>query len=187
MMTGLESPEGRKRYEESLLAAYGLPSIPNDSSGVEGHAAKDQPVIQQPSGLGDQSLPADSRSGRCSEPPISENQASPAVADLNPGIRKLVYFLNNRGFKTTDSGDGVTAKFKCDPGPPYVHIESSPDQLTQQATTLVKIMTECGVPLDAMNEDNSVPTVEAHYNPCTGYAGITLWNVTDNTGDFTNP
>ena len=42
---------------------------------------------------------------------------------LNPGIRRLVAWLNHtHKLGTTDSGDGVTGDFECDWGRPYVVI-----------------------------------------------------------------
>ena len=42
--------------------------------------------------------------------------------DINPGIRRTVEWLNAHGFRTTDSGDGVTHMAECDRGYAYVSI-----------------------------------------------------------------
>lgn len=110
------------------------------------------------------------------------------IQDLNPGIRQLVYFLNNRGFQTVDSGDGKTHLYECDQAQPYVVMKCEPDRIVDSCNLLAKILrSDCGIQLDGMNEDNSVPTIEAHYSPLSGVATITLWNVTDETGDFSRP
>ena len=47
---------------------------------------------------------------------------------LNPGIRATVRWMRERGFNTTDSGDGETHEYECDRGWPFVAVKC--DKLT---------------------------------------------------------
>lgn len=96
---------------------------------------------------------------------------------INPGIVATVQWLQSNGFHTTDSGDGETHAHECDQPVPYVHILADPSSMVAEADRLVRLLKERGVEVGPMNEDNTVPTVEAAYSPTQGLAHISLWNV----------
>lgn len=63
------------------------------------------------------------------------------MSPLNPGIRETVAFLRQKGFNTTDSGDGVTHDFGCDRDYAYVCMTVSPaDSLVAEADRLLGIL-----------------------------------------------
>lgn len=96
---------------------------------------------------------------------------------LNPGIRVTVAVLRNAGFDTCDSGDGSTHEHGCDLDQPYVHIVVPKSRLIEETDRLFRLLQERGVKLDAMNEDNTAPTVQASYDPVAKAATISVFNV----------
>lgn len=96
---------------------------------------------------------------------------------LNPGIINTVKWLNENGFQTVDSGDGETHDFECDLDCAYVHISVSPENLVSETNRLYYLLSDNGVSLSEMDEDNINPTIQSSYNPLDGKAFISLFNV----------
>lgn len=68
----------------------------------------------------------------------------PLPENINPGISGLVAKLNAAGWKTTDSGDGITKNFACDRGYPYVVILTKPEHLFYESLRVVKFFENQG-------------------------------------------
>ena len=64
---------------------------------------------------------------------------------LNPGIVNLVTILNEHGFKTCDSGDGVTHDHECDRDYPYVVVMSDKTKLIEDTDRLMAVLYIMGV------------------------------------------
>lgn len=82
--------------------------------------------------------------------------------DLDPGIRNVVRWLNEQGFKTFDSGDGVTKDY----GTPFPHasMEVEPSKLVEACDRLVAALEEAGVEVDPYDsEEDSVAVRGMHY------------------------
>ena len=108
--------------------------------------------------------------------------------EISPGVRKLVAWLNKKGFHTTDSGDGSNFKagMECAVEFPMVAMVSTPVALISDANYLVALLKTVGVnlrkigPLQYGNEDTDViPCVQATCDPVDMTAIIMLTNVTD--------
>lgn len=103
------------------------------------------------------------------------------AADLNPGIRKVVAWLNARGFKTVDSGDGQTHDFECDRGYPYVvmRVEQAAF-LVDDTDRLREVLEARGIHVRPIGEEvgNDV-SIQATYDPASGTAIIDLMGLDD--------
>ena len=102
-----------------------------------------------------------------------------AKVEVNPGIRKIVEWLNDHGFNTCDSGDGKTHDFECDQNVPYVHMQVPDYAMVSESKRLASLLrTKLHIEVQPMDEGCTVPVVEARYNPADGAWGtLTLWNV----------
>jgi hypothetical protein len=108
-------------------------------------------------------------------------QLPPLPANLNPGIRKLVHFLRASGFQTTDSGDGETHDFECDPDHAYVAIGSCPATLIRDCQVVQALLEGLGVVFEG---DPEGPSLEASYSPIDGFAFVLIFNVKDRDLSF---
>jgi hypothetical protein len=98
---------------------------------------------------------------------------------LNPGIEKTVRLLNTAGFRTIDSGDGITHDFECDRDFAYVVIAvDEPSKLIAESQRLKTLLTLNGVEVGPIN-DESTPQIQASYDPTTDFATIDLMFVSD--------
>lgn len=100
------------------------------------------------------------------------------IADLNPGIARTVALLNDHGFRTCDSGDGVTRLYGCDRGYPYVVVRTTASKLVREARRLLRVISDQGLAVQPIGIDN-LPSIQADFDPVEGSAFITLSNVTD--------
>lgn len=93
--------------------------------------------------------------------------------DLDPGIRGVVRFLNLNGFRTTDSGDGVSkAGSGQDFDPvPHVHMVVRPERMLDEAERLLFALRTIEVTPDGMS-------IQATYDPADGTAVLSLYGVT---------
>lgn len=103
--------------------------------------------------------------------------SSDGLGQLNPGIRKTVEWLIQNGYQTTDSGDGEAHEHECDQDQPYVHMLIAPANLVQETDRLAALLKARGIEVQPMDENCSVPCLEAGYNPAHGAGTLTLWNV----------
>lgn len=103
---------------------------------------------------------------------------------IDPGVRNLVRWLNEKGYATTDSGDGVTKPADGDEGAethPHVYIQTSRAQLLDTADRLKSDLASVGVHVDQMGPDMSSPSIQATYDPGNVSSAIMLYGVSDAT------
>lgn len=107
------------------------------------------------------------------------------AATLNPGIRRTVAWLRERGFDTCDSGDGATHDHVCDRPYVYVTIRCAPADLVVEAHRLAELLRAVGVPIvpqgEAFDENGRACAVGvvASYDPVDGFALIDLVGLDD--------
>jgi hypothetical protein len=102
------------------------------------------------------------------------------IASLDPGIRGLVALLIANGFRTADSGDGVSKGL--DPSweggdwieVPHVFIEVAPPVMVAEADRLQALLESEGVTLVP-----GASSVEASYSPADGKAILMVMGVND--------
>lgn len=101
---------------------------------------------------------------------------------ITPGVRRLVAYLNRQGFRTTDSGDGVTNVAAGMEGAmpfPNVAIEpGAPEALHTDAHALLLLLADIGIRVHPIN-DGSVPCIQATYDPADESGVILLTGVDD--------
>jgi hypothetical protein len=101
------------------------------------------------------------------------------MSDLNPGIRNLVAWLNERGYETCDSGDGQTHDFACDRTYPYVVIQiEEPREIWDRTQSLLGDLAREGIEVRPVS-GASFPQMQATYDPADGTAFIELMHVDD--------
>ena len=85
---------------------------------------------------------------------------------LSPGIRNAVVWLRERGWVTTDSGDGSNFDAGMEGALPFPHIavQSHEDTLLNDGRHLLKLLTYAGAPASV--------TVECSFNPADRSAVI---------------
>lgn len=101
---------------------------------------------------------------------------------LNPGIRKLVNFLQQEKFHTIDSGDGETHDYKCDRDYGYISIMSSSEKLIEESERLVKVLRRVGIEAVPARINAPEPghcNIQASYCPIDGFAIIDVRYVHD--------
>lgn len=104
------------------------------------------------------------------------------MAGLNSGVRRTVAWLNERGFRTCDSGDGETHDHECDRDYAYVVVRiDAPDSIAHAADRLARALREAGVNVCAMQEERAEGEVniQAMYDPCDGFATIDVQGLCD--------
>ena len=105
--------------------------------------------------------------------------------DINPGISRTVVWLRSHGYETCDSGDGETHEHGCDRDYPYVVSKVDPEHLVERTRHLVLLLAHMGIRVipigEAFDEDgwNSVPCIQASFDPGDGTAMIDLMGVCD--------
>lgn len=92
-------------------------------------------------------------------------------SDLDPGIRNTVRWLNEYGFTTTDSGDGIS-KLNINDGCaldyPHVMIVVDPDELLETTSNLVELFDSLGIDIGPIGNAEGLPCIQATYDPCAG-------------------
>jgi hypothetical protein len=93
---------------------------------------------------------------------------------LDPGIRETVRLVHEMGFRTTDSGDGVTklADMECALDFPHVVIAASKTSLVKDAEKLHRELEKCGLAFMSIN-------IEAVWHPIPRVAIIMLSGLSD--------
>jgi len=112
-----------------------------------------------------------------------EKERTVDIEEIDPGVRKLVAWLNDIGFTTTDSGDGLS-KFACGIDEalafPHVALRCEPSELIDEAQRLRVRLALRGITCTAPDGAFPLrPMIEASYNPVDGVAVIFLSNVSD--------
>lgn len=108
--------------------------------------------------------------------------------DLDPGIRETVRWLNQQGFITCDSGDGVS-KFHPDSpwyageetqaaDVPHVIMRVDAHQMVSVADALADALRREGIPLGPIGpgDDDDPPHIQAGYDPMApeGHRAVVL-------------
>jgi len=106
---------------------------------------------------------------------------NPAPEDLCPGIRRTVAWLQELGFQTTDSGDGISNEgMECAIPFPNVAMVCQPDRLATEADRLFVLLAGRGVMVEPCSpEEPGPPQIQASYDPANGVAVLVLTNVDD--------
>lgn len=103
--------------------------------------------------------------------------------NLNPGIVKVVEFLNDNNFVTVDSGDGCTHDHECDREYAYVVIQVSPEDAIDESNRLLRLLRahniECGPLLGFTENVDQRPFIQVTYSPIDNLAFIDLQYLTD--------
>lgn len=104
---------------------------------------------------------------------------TPLDNDINPGILNTVQWLRSHGFNTVDSGDGKTHLYECDLPVPYVHILVRADDMASECKRLAALLREKGITVESMNQDNSVPCIQCHWDVSNdeNEGAISMYNV----------
>lgn len=115
-----------------------------------------------------------------------EGDADLDPATLDPGIRRTVMALRVSGFRTTDSGDGVSKPdMECALPVPNVYMVVDAATLVTEADRLLAVLTDIVKPgtLDAVEvvDGHEVlrVTIEANYCPTDGIAILALTGLSD--------
>lgn len=106
---------------------------------------------------------------------------------LDPGIRRTVLWLNDRGFRTTDSGDGVTKNqddhYPCALPVPHVFMYVAPDRMVADSHLLLDALVAAGLdPGESVvvsGQEMPAWSVETSYDPSNRYASLHLFGVND--------
>lgn len=99
------------------------------------------------------------------------------IPDINPGIVRTVQLLNDHGFVTNSSGDGVTKLYGCDPDFPFVQIESTAATLVEDCKKLVALFKIFGI--DIVPQHPDLPSIQGSYDPVLDKADILVMYITD--------
>lgn len=107
--------------------------------------------------------------------------AAPNYDELDPGIREVVRFLNEAGFTTTDSGDGVS---KTDPDGCHldianVHLIVSTAEAVAESHKVSDLFEGCGVMFSPAHPDAPEPSIQLTYNPHDGVAIVSVYGLDD--------
>jgi hypothetical protein len=109
---------------------------------------------------------------------------SEELADLDPGIGRLVRWLQRHGFNTTDSGDGVTKTEAIAAGEalaePHVFMTCNPGVLVIEAERLAQLVREQGLPVVQPGAGLGAH-VNGSYEPVSGVAVLALFGLCDAT------
>lgn len=101
---------------------------------------------------------------------------------LDPGIRKTVKWLRERGFETADSGDGVTKAGAIADGDaldyPHVFISCFNEDIVSESCRLMRKLSELGCLCESIGPDNK-PCIQATFDPADDSACIELRHVND--------
>lgn len=106
------------------------------------------------------------------------------LAELDPGIRETVRRLRAAGFRTTDSGDGVSkVAAGWDPDTvhdfPHVYVAVGGDALIGEARRLRDLLVAAGVPVEPLGPDGDGIAIQAMYDPADDSAIIMLAGLDD--------
>lgn len=102
--------------------------------------------------------------------------------ELDPGIRDTVRWLRDRGFKTTDSGDGATKllEIRDEEALPYPHVFMVVDDANDaldEAHRLVCELRDYGIPVCPVGMGTT--WIQLTYDPCSEVAVVELGDLND--------
>jgi hypothetical protein len=105
--------------------------------------------------------------------------------ELDPGIRETVRWFRERGFDTTDSGDGV-AKLElindgCALPMPHVFIRVDPTEMRLAANTIAKLLEQHGVNVGQVTDSSEadVVSIQLTYDPSNDVAMVGVYGLND--------
>ena len=102
--------------------------------------------------------------------------------ELDSGIRETVRWLRDRGYDTTDSGDGVskggTEQASTMLNFPHVVIRIVPNKMIHESVRLWETLVEHGIDFEPKNPGYD-PGIEVNYSPLDGVATIMLLEIDD--------
>lgn len=114
--------------------------------------------------------------------------------ELDPNIRKLVKYLNDKGYTTCDSGDGKYkfevlgwSKDDCALNIPHVFMQCDPLNMYDMVVSLESDLASLGIYLGepkSLEEAYKMPTVSVSYNPSHEHAILEVLNVADSDIDW---
>lgn len=110
------------------------------------------------------------------------NELSQDVIDaLDPGIRQVVLLLRSWGFKTTDSGDGVTKVgiMECAMPIPHVVIPATRCTMHDVADRLYGKLGDLGCEVDLVDLVLPNVKIEATYDPADESAIVIVYGLDD--------
>lgn len=93
--------------------------------------------------------------------------------ELNPGIRRVVKMLREAGFRTTDSGDGVTNNAM--EGAlllPHVHCVVASVSMVAEARRMLSLFTDAGL-------DVAPGQIQAVFDPMDGVCTLSVYGIKD--------
>jgi hypothetical protein len=91
---------------------------------------------------------------------------------LNPGIRSLVKWFHEKGFETTDSGDGQTHEQPCDRDHPYIVVRvQDPHRLIQETQRVFQCLGDLATKEGVL--------VQGNYSPSDGMAFVDISGLSD--------
>lgn len=110
---------------------------------------------------------------------------------LTPGIRRTVAMLNEHGFHTTDSGDGVTnVAAGMDDALPYPNVAilvTPAAMLIAEALRLHDLIQARGICVEPMGEDPQMPAIQATFDPAVPDYGVIMLTGVDDAKLFEAP
>jgi hypothetical protein len=109
-----------------------------------------------------------------------EGRAAYEAQPYDLGVRELVERLQAAGFRTTDSGDGVSKPAEQRTMDiPHVCIHPDAEELISEANLVALFLRDRGVTLEPLGPDSPEdhPRVEASYDPASGVALILVLGV----------
>jgi hypothetical protein len=112
--------------------------------------------------------------------PVRQAGPSGETTPLNHGIARTVAWLNENGFETCDSGDGITHDFACDRPYPYVVVRVDASRLALDADALLGVL-RTKIAVDELREDSpeDAVSITATYDPTNQVGLIEIINVSD--------
>lgn len=111
--------------------------------------------------------------GRCTL--CGSERFDAAALGIDPGVRLLVEWLVDRGYNTTDSGDGVTKADLIASGDaldmPHVAMMITRERMVEDADRLHALLVSAGI---EPTSGSGTVVIEASYNPACGGPAILL-------------
>lgn len=95
----------------------------------------------------------------------------PTPVDFDDGIKETVKFLNENGFRTTDSGDGSKINMECALLVSNVHILVEPDSAIAESNRLLSILRT----MTTVGPSN----IQLTYDPVDQYCILSIYNIND--------
>ena len=118
-----------------------------------------------------------------------DSLAYPTDGEIHSSIDRVVMLLLSAGFRTTDSGDGVTNVAAGMDGAldvPHVFATVEPEDLVEEVDRMAAVLTDAGVRFARQPvwlDSEVLPRIEGSYSTADGVAVVALLGVTDDMLD----